>query len=129
MAAECELRVELSFPLEDEDESVKDTLLQYYMNFSEEFAAAGFGECGPPLILLPRHIESSEGVEMFIPGTFKFNCNLTVSQAELALGRIRESFKDVNPKPELHVNLYDKGSRSRLNLYPHNDIENYLSGG
>ncbi len=126
LAVECELIVHVSFPFEDE--SAEDTLLPYYTGFSEEFAAAGLGECGPPLILLPSTVKSTEGFEMFIPGAFKFDCNVALSQAESALGRIRESLTDMNPKPDLSVKLYGSGRHSRINLYPHNDIENYLSG-
>lgn len=126
MAVECELIVNVSFPLEDE--LMKDTLLPYYINFGEEFAAAGLGECGPPLILLPSAVKSSEGVEMFIQGTFQFDCHVTLSQAEPALGRIRETFKDMNPEPYISVKLYGNGRHSRISLYPRNDIENYLSG-
>ena len=125
MGVECELTVEVSFTLEDE--ALKDTLLERYMGFGEEFAAAGFGRCGPPLILLPSTVES-EGVEMLIPGTFKFNCNLTLSMVEQALKLIRESFPDINPAPGFSVTLHDRESRSRIRLYPHSDIENYLSG-
>lgn len=125
MGVVCELMAEVSFTLEDE--ALKDTLLERYMGFSEEFAAAGFGRCGPPLILLPRTVES-EGVEMLIPGTFKFDCNLTLSMVEPALGRIRESFPNISPEPGISVTLHDRESRSRIRLYPRSDIENYLSG-
>jgi hypothetical protein len=122
--------VKVSFRLEDESvtmESLQDALVQYYTRFSEEFAAAGFGQCGPPLILLPRTVDA-EGGQLFIPGTFEFNCNLTFSQVETALGRIRDSFKEMNAKPDLSVTLYERSSRSRINLYPHSDIGNYLAG-
>jgi hypothetical protein len=117
--------VNVTFRLEDE--LVKDRLLQYYMGFSEEFTAAGFGQCGPPLILLPQTVESG-GVEMIIPGTFKFDCNVTLSQVEPALGKIRGSFTEINPKPDISVTLYERHTRSRISLYPRNDIEAYLSG-
>jgi hypothetical protein len=130
LGVECELIVDVTFRLEDEsmlkDETLQDTFLQYYMGFSEEFAAAGFGQCGPPLILLPRTVDA-EGVELFIPGTFEFNCNVTLSQVEPALGQIRKSFSDMNPKPSVSVKLYERESHSRISLYPHSDIENYLS--
>lgn len=125
MAVECELKVEVSFPIEEE--SMSETLLPYYISFSEEFTAAGLGECGPPLILPPQAIEF-EGVKLPVAGTFKFYCNLTLSQVESALKQLRKSFPNMIPAPNISVTLYERQSGSRIRLYPHNDIEDYLSG-
>jgi hypothetical protein len=125
LAAQCELTAGVSLPFEEE--SMKDTLLQYYQNFSEEFAAAGFGQCGPPMILLPQSVEI-EGFQKVIPGKVAFNCNLSLSNLRSALAQLRGSLKDLSPEPDLSVTLYDLDSHNHIRLYPANDIEFYLSG-
>ncbi len=125
MDARCELTVSVSFPLEQE--SMKDPLLQYYIGFSEKFAAAGFGQCGVPKILLPQSVEIG-GVQQVIAGKFAFDCTLSFSKVEAALEYVQESLRDVSPKPDIGVTLYDRDSHNRIRLYPRNDIESYLSG-
>ena len=125
MAVECELKVEVSFPIEEE--SMSETLLPSYISFREGFTAAGLGECGPPLILPPQAIEL-EGFKTIMAGSFKFYCNLTLSQLESALQQIRKSFPNMVPASNISVTLYERPSGSRLRLYPRNDIEDYLSG-
>jgi hypothetical protein len=125
LAAKCELTVGVSFPLEDE--SMKDTLIQYYVKFGEEFAAAGFGQCGAPMILLPQSVEIG-GVRQVIPGKFAFDCQLSLSEVESALGQIRKGFKGMGPEPDLSVTLHDVDGHNHIRLYPRSDIEFYLSG-
>jgi len=125
LATQCELTVSLSFPLEQE--SMQDPLIQYYKGFSEEFAAAGSGQCGPPKILLPQSVEIG-GIQTVIPGKFAFDCNLSLSEVKPAIEQIRGSFKDMNPQPDISVTLYDRDGHNRIRLYPRSDIEFYFSG-
>lgn len=106
---------------------MSETLLPSYISFSEEFTAAGLGDCGPPLILPPQAIEL-EGFKTIVAGSFKFYCNLTLSQLESALKQIRKSFPNLNPASNISVTLYELTTGSRLRLYPRSDIEDYLSG-
>jgi hypothetical protein len=124
LTANCELTAAVSFPLEQE--SMKDKLLQFYESFSEEFSADGFGQCGPPMIMLPQTVEIG-GVKTIIPGKFAFDCSLSLLELRLALGKLRGTLKDRSPEPELSVTLYDRDSRNHIRLYPQNDIEFYLS--
>ena len=121
MDARCELTMSVSFPLEQE--SMKDPLLQHYTAFSEKFAAADFGQCGAPKILLPQSVEIGG-----IAGKLAFDCTLSFSKVEAALECVRESLGDVSTKPDIWVTLYELDSRNRIRLYPRNDIESYLSG-
>jgi predicted amino acid-binding ACT domain protein len=106
---------------------MKDPLVQYYTGFSEKFAAAGFGQCGAPKILLPQSVEI-EDVQQVIAGKFEFDCTLSFSKVEAAFEYVQESLRDANPRPDIRVTLYDVDDRNRIRLYPRNDIESYLSG-
>jgi hypothetical protein len=125
LAAQCDLIISISF--EFEQESLKDVLIQHYENFTKEFADGGLGQCGGPKILLPSTVEIL-GEQKIIPGKFDFDCELSFSNLESQLKKIGELFKDIDPKPRLTVTLHDRDSHSRIRLYPHNDVESYLSG-
>jgi hypothetical protein len=101
--------------------------MQHYENFGKEFADSDFSQCGGPKILLPSTVDIG-GTQMVIPGKFEFDCELSFSNLESQLKKIGELFKDVDPKPRLMVILHDRDSHSRIRLYPHNDVESYLSG-
>lgn len=125
MAAQCELSVSISF--EFEEDSLKDVLMQHYENFSKEFADGGFGQCRGLRILLPQTVDIL-GEQKVIPGTFAFDCELPLADIESPLRKIQGFFKDMTPKPRLSVTLYNRDNHNRIRLYPHNDVESYLSG-
>jgi hypothetical protein len=102
--------------------------MQHYETFCKEFAEGGLGQCGGPKVLLPQTVEIKGGAPMIIDGEFGFDCQLSFPEIEPALKKIQESFKGLDPKPSVRVTLFDKDNHSRIRLYPHNDVELYLSG-